>query len=87
MKFKINGETHYGWAVLNVKAGVYGHEPKIKATLLGYAYETVAGQGLRAGEGVAKFDSSKPGSQLGTLAMLALAAPALNLWRREDGQE
>jgi hypothetical protein len=34
----INGETHFGWARLNVTAAAGAN---IKATLTGYAYETV----------------------------------------------
>jgi len=36
LEFKVKGETHFGWARLNVH--VYGHQ--INTTLTGYAYET-----------------------------------------------
>jgi len=45
-KLKIGNETHYGWARLNVSTTKGAH---IKATLTGYAYETVADKPLRAG--------------------------------------
>jgi hypothetical protein len=83
LKFNIDGQVHYGWAEVNVKAGVSAHKPGISATLLGYAYETVAGEPLRAGQTSAKAETATtvPGA---SLAMLALGAPALNLWRREE---
>jgi hypothetical protein len=84
LRFKINSEVHFGWAALNVKAHGHNHVPHIEATLLGYAYETVAGQGLLAGQTAANFYKSERVPRFGTLGMLALGAPALNLWRRED---
>lgn len=56
-KFKIGSETHYGWARVNVSTTQGAH---IKATLTGYAYESVADKPLRAGMpgtvGAAKLD-------------------------------
>jgi hypothetical protein len=49
-KFKVNGETHYGWAALNVRARVNKHAPEIEASLLGYAYETEAEKAIPAGD-------------------------------------
>jgi hypothetical protein len=47
LKFKIAGKTHYGWARLSVQLpGNF----LIKATLTGYAYETVPNMGIRAGQ-------------------------------------
>jgi hypothetical protein len=47
LKFKIDGKTHYGWARLTVQLpGNF----LVKATLTGYAYETVAGKAIRAGQ-------------------------------------
>jgi carboxypeptidase T len=40
--FQINGEIHYGWAQLSVEAST--------ATLMGYAYETIPGMPINAGE-------------------------------------
>ena len=46
LKFQIKGKTHYGWARLSVQVGfVY-----IDATLTGYAYETIAGKSIIAGQ-------------------------------------
>lgn len=45
LKLQVKGKTHYGWARLNVK--VQG--PSITGTLTGYAYETIPGKGIVAG--------------------------------------
>jgi len=84
LKFKIDGQFHYGWAALSVQARVKEHEPGIKVTLLGYSYETIEDTPLLAGQTAANFAPVEPVPQFGTLGMLALGAPALNLWRRED---
>jgi hypothetical protein len=47
LQFKYAGKTHYGWARFNVAVG---KECAITATLTGYAYETVAGQPIVAGQ-------------------------------------
>jgi hypothetical protein len=44
--FQIKGKTHYGWARLSVQVGyVY-----INAALTGYAYETITGKSIKAGQ-------------------------------------
>jgi len=46
LKFIIRGKTHYGWARLSVQVGyVY-----INAILTGYAYETIPGKPIKAGQ-------------------------------------
>jgi hypothetical protein len=49
LQFEINGESHFGWARLNV---VFRQNPvptwEVRVT--GYAYETIAGKPLRAGQ-------------------------------------
>ena len=45
-KFQLNGQSHYGWARLSVTAGKFG--PVV--TLTGYAYETIAGHAIYAGQ-------------------------------------
>jgi len=87
LRFKISGEVHFGWAALSVKAHGHNHVPHIEATLLGYAYETVAGQSVLAGQTAANFDKSEGVPRFGTLGMLAVGTPALKLWRREDEWE
>jgi hypothetical protein len=49
IKFEIDGEFHYGWARLTVTTEQKKFNPTFTVTLTGYAYETVAGQGIVAG--------------------------------------
>jgi hypothetical protein len=46
LKFEINGEFHFGWARLTVMPG----KMAFTVTLTGYAYETIAGKAIRAGQ-------------------------------------
>jgi hypothetical protein len=43
LKFILHGKTHYGWARLTVGTG-------LAATLTGYAYETIPGKSIKAGQ-------------------------------------
>lgn len=95
-KFSINGQTHYGWARLSV---VNGTGVSIKSILTGYAYNTVAGQQILAGQTtddpVTQPEPealANPGTpQLladetprpGTLGLLALGSLGIPYWRRE----
>jgi len=95
-RFKINGEDHYGWARLNVV--ISDSYPGLTATLTGYAYETIPGKAIIAGstegpddDGPDNDDIQEPNTSLtaptpqpATLGMLALGAPALSIWRREE---
>jgi hypothetical protein len=94
--FKINGETHYGWARLSVK--FHGGPVKVRsweAHLTGYAYETVANQPMTAGQIKSNDDNAENSTssaqlkpltkaQVATLGMLAVGADGLTLWRREE---
>jgi hypothetical protein len=90
-EFPINGKTHYAWARLSVEVS---REPfKATAILTGYAYETVPGKAIIAGQTKGPEDDSiqEPNASLtaptprsATLGMLALGAPALSIWRREE---
>jgi hypothetical protein len=42
LKFRIKGKTHFGWARLKTSCG--------SATLTGYAYETIPGKAIKAGQ-------------------------------------
>jgi hypothetical protein len=89
LQFQINGETHFGWARLNVK--FHGGLPGGRiweAQLTGYAYETVARKSIQAGQ---TRGSSEDGSQAslspdapGQLGVLALGSNGIALRRRED---
>jgi hypothetical protein len=91
LKFKIHGKTHYGWARLSITVN-----SKISGTLTGYAYETIPGKGLVAGQTKGMDDSNieqldaaltapVPDSpQPPTLGTLAMGAPGLSIWRRKD---
>jgi hypothetical protein len=95
LEFQINGKIHYGWARLSVQVGyVY-----INATLTGYAYETIAGKSIIAGQTTGPEDEWEeddfgPGASLtspipdvpqtATLGALAMGAPGLSIWRRRN---
>lgn len=74
LTFDIAGQAHYGWAEFSVDFNP--EKSTITATLMGYAYDTVAGQAITAGEG----KTPEPG----TLGLLALGSLALGLWRRKE---
>ena len=82
LKFLVKGKVHYGWARLTVSCS---HD--VSGTLTGYAYETIPGKPIIAGatEGP---DEAEPISlntpTPATLGMLALGAPGLSIWRREE---
>ncbi len=92
LKFTIRGKTHFGWARLTVQA--LG-QAFIKATLTGYAYETVPNKKILAAhtKGKQEIDSvvhadpvdvTMPTTERAMLGALALGAPGLSIWRRED---
>jgi hypothetical protein len=88
LKFKINGKTHYGWARLNVSV----QNLSVIATLTGYAYETIPGKATIAGKTKGPDDDGQPAPaslktpplRPATLGRLALGAPGLSIWRREE---
>jgi len=96
LKFLINRKTHYGWARLSVR--VRRHNP-ITATLTGYAYETIPGKSIKAGQTKEAADHSgeqdfSPNADLtapisdtpqpASLGMLSLGAQGVALWRRRE---
>jgi hypothetical protein len=90
LRFKINGQTHYGWARLNVRVVLSPH-PAITAVLTGYAYEDVPDKPIVAGQTKGLDDDSPeelsanpmPTPKPATLGALAMGAPGLSIWRRE----
>jgi len=75
-KFLIDGEVHYGWARVNVKANFLD----LSATITGYAYETVANRPILTGFTHGEVDASSDPSQAaqppvaGSLGQLAIGA-------------
>jgi hypothetical protein len=88
LKFKVKGKFHFGWARLTVTTS----RNSFTAKLTGYAYETIPGDAIVAGQTKGSDDGIQesnafprvPASQRATLGMLAIGAPALSIWRRED---
>jgi len=95
LKFPINGEVHFGWARLSV--GLEGIQ--IGAVLTGYAFETIPNHPILAGRTSGTADDapdseaptfrrrrSKPVSRVHqtSLGVLALGAPGIPFWRREE---
>jgi hypothetical protein len=104
LSFQLNGRTHYGWARLSVQ---FVHSFCLTkdscyfiATLTGYAYETIAGKSIKAGQTKgAEYDWEEeedfgPGASLtnpssgtpqpATLGALAMGAPGLSIWRQKE---
>jgi hypothetical protein len=85
-RFKINGESHYGW----VRLSLLHNGNHYRVVLTGYAYETVPQKRIIAGRTHDSDGTKQPASIKGyaspglTLGLLALGAPGLSIWRREE---
>lgn len=91
LKFHIKGRIHYGWARLTVELGNHG----FRATLTGYAYETIPNKPIIAGKTKGTDDASRrteqanvaspgtPAPQPASLGLLAMGSPGLSIWRRK----
>jgi hypothetical protein len=86
VRFLIDGETHYGWVRMSVST-----EPSnIGATITGYAYNTVANQPLKAGEGAQKPRGAglhRAGLYPAGLGALSLGALGIALWRKKEQED
>ena len=96
LRFTIEGQVHYGWARFGYISA--NHRPKAKLT--GYAYETISNKPIITGNivGDTKGDDeidhhmeqpnptslNVPSPKPTTLGELALGAPGLSIWRREE---
>jgi hypothetical protein len=87
LRFVVRGKIHYGWARLNVKVSV----DVVTGTLTGYAYETVPDKSIIAGatdgpdqNQPARSSFKSPTPEPATVGALALGAPGLSIWRREE---
>jgi len=95
LKFIIKGKVHFGWARLNVTVTkgktVGGH---LSGLITGYAYETIPNKPIIAGKthgeddidpgSGASLTSPIPDTPQPSLGALALGAPGLSIWRREE---
>lgn len=50
LEFQIDGQTHYGWAQIEVFVSDYFRGPVMDTTLVGFAYETIPGQAIDTGQ-------------------------------------
>jgi hypothetical protein len=82
VEFQIGGETHFGWIRMTVNAA---DEP-LGVTITGYAYETIANQPIQAGQFSDEANVPMKAAPIAppSLGMLALGAPGLQIWRREE---
>jgi len=92
IKFKINGRFHYGWARMTVTT----IQNTFTATLTGYAYETIPGKAIVAGQTKGSDDTDNsieqpnpaaltaPTPEPATLGALAKGGPGLSIWRRKE---
>jgi len=92
-KFNIAGKPHFGWLRMRVSIHAFPGEKMTVAHLRDFAYETVPGKSIKAGQTNNAEDTSDEASNASlaapahapaALGMLALGAPALSIWRRED---
>jgi hypothetical protein len=101
VRFEIRGKYHYGWirfanVTVTFKNGL---TPVVRAVLDGYAYETIPGKSIKAGqtkEAADDFTSENFGPdasltnpipntpQPAALGLLALGSPGLSIWRRKE---
>jgi hypothetical protein len=85
LKFVINGKTHFGWAHIR-QAG------ETNPTIVGYAYETIPNKPIITGQtkGTDEIGADQPVSltapatPVATLGLLAMGAPGVSIWRREE---
>lgn len=86
LEFEVDGLPYYGWAEISVGFGQRGY----REGLLGYAYDTIPGQAIRAGQRSATLEPGTATPEPGTLGLLALGSLGLAFWRpriRKDRQE
>ncbi len=79
LRFELDGVVHWGWAELSLKS-VRG--TSLRVHLEGYAYDTVPGQKIRAGQR----SEDAPEAAIGSLGALALGFPGLSLWRQNSAR-
>jgi hypothetical protein len=98
VKFHIKGKVHFGW--VRVKVSFVSFQG-MTASLTGYAYETIVGKAIKAGQTKEAADDPAnedfgPNASLSSpipdkpqpvsLGMLALGAQGVPLWRRKENE-
>jgi hypothetical protein len=88
LKFKIKGRYHFGWARLTVTTT----SDDFRAVLTGYAYETIPGKSIKAGQtkgpdDIVEGPDAAPTAEPATLGRLALGAQGPALWRRRESED
>jgi hypothetical protein len=88
LKLKVKGKTHYGWARFNVQVT---NQSFITATLTGFAYETVPGKPIRAGQtksagqtAIEPTSRRTLGPKSPSLGLLATGASGFSFWRKRE---
>jgi hypothetical protein len=92
LEFVVKGKRHFGWARLSVSCTTAQRQPT--GVLTGYAYETIPNKAIVTGKtkgpddegGVEQVSSASAASsrEAATVGFLALGAPGLCVWRREE---
>jgi len=92
VRFKTDGQFHYGWIRLTVTSNVHLEKPTLAATITGWAYETVANKPIKAGTAATAASVEKPIARVQelhnqeagpSLGMLAAGAEGIPIWRRQ----
>jgi hypothetical protein len=87
LKFTTKGTIHYGWARLSETCWKNG---KNTALLTGYAYETIPNKPIIAGQTTGPDDAgveesrNLPAPEPASLGALAMGAPGVSIWRRNE---
>jgi hypothetical protein len=77
LEFQIDGRAHYGWAAVHMTSSISG-------VITAYAYNTVPNQPILAGQTSDEDLIGEIPPQPATLGLLALGAPALDIWRPRE---
>jgi hypothetical protein len=90
LKFQLSDGPHFGWARLSVEF-VGGSQETWRAQITGYAYETIPGKQIKAGQITDDDATAQPGSdggvQSAALSALALGSNGIALWRKSESSE
>jgi hypothetical protein len=83
LRFKIDGQTHYGWAEVSTDTSVVS-PCGLHVWLTGYAYNTAPDDPILAGQ---KTEDEAGKVQPATLGVLSLGSLGLDLWRTSRASE